>query len=157
MRALWTTSWFIWLIPAVVICYILLKNGLLKLSWVAWENVTSFFSCILLCPNSLTSSFLRVDNMLNAIICHHSACGAFIPRWNKHVLAVQVLSGFLTTPNVWECCRCLIKLDWNFRGSSQVSPMFRLSNGDNFLVALYIAVIFTLKTSVSRVILFSLL
>lgn len=32
------------------------------------------FSCVFLCPNSLTSPFLIVDNILSGIICHHFTC-----------------------------------------------------------------------------------
>lgn len=85
--------------------------------------------------------------------------GTFTPRWNKHALGI---AGLLIALTFWECHRCLIKLDWNFKDYwtnvlPKLSPGLKLPNTDGFLIALHIAIIFTLGTSICRVILFNLL
>ena len=87
--------------------------------------------------------------------------GAFIPRWNKQFWIVWVLSEFLITPTLWECCRCLKKLNWNckhdwatalpkFSDVQTIPYWWPLGNS-------YITIIFTLETSDCRVMLFILL
>lgn len=87
---------------------------------------------------------------------------AFIPRWNKHVLDsagsiwTSYHPNFLRMPKVFDKARLELQRLLS-SCSSQVFQVLTPSSTDGFFVkALYVAIIFTLETSVCRVILFNL-